>query len=499
MSDKKGSSADKVFEARSPLSKSYRGIMITSRTRISIDDSNPIFNKLIDHAASVLIESEADDNEMRIFKTSLKTSKLDEIDIEGASAYALTRFLTTVAPLVIGEIEEEGFGIALAFVEASGNEPRVVALGVGANKCRYNCSRIVVRNIVAVITSKNLEDREKKRGVVIDSVDKAYKALNSATVIDFLSSLGYMSNDIVRTPIAVYIAGSERGESEGAEVVIREGMETFVVKLPTRSPEWSLSMFPEKLVSDLETLIVKPIKMGYNFAPKGLILMGPPGVGKSVLAEAIARSLGKKVVDLKPSVYRSMWYGMTEKILDKILKNIAKRTDVALVIDDAEFLLSRTMAVHEVHISEISLILNFLQKSTRPLTILTSNSPSLIDPAILRPGRIDIAVVIGYPDREARKTIVENLLRKYNSPRDEKIVESLARATRWMSNAEIDAMIRMALSKGDGVITEETIDWARKKFRIDYNVRASEHQFLRWSISHMPGLVISYIPQDHEI
>jgi SpoVK/Ycf46/Vps4 family AAA+-type ATPase len=190
---------------------------------------------------------------------------------------------------------------------------------------------------------------------------------------------------------------------------------------------------------------------------------------------------------------------MTEKILDKILKSIVKRTDIALVIDDAEFLMSRTMAVHEVHVSEISLILNFLQKPVRPLTILTSNSPTLIDPAILRPGRIDVAIVIGYPDKEARKVIIENLLKKYGADVRGDIVENLVVATRWMSNAEIDALIRMALSKGSGKITIETIEWARKRFRIDYNVRASEHQFMRWSISHMPGLVITYIPQDHEI
>jgi SpoVK/Ycf46/Vps4 family AAA+-type ATPase len=499
LGDRRGSSADKAYEVRSPLSKSYKGLMIASRIRITLLDANNVLNRLADHAGSILAESEASDEGVRIFRASLDVPRLEDIDLEAASAYALARFLSTVAPLAIREVDEEGFGVALAFVDASEEEPRIIALGIGSNKCQHDCSRIIVRSVIAVITQKSFENKDEKRRILIESVNKVHKMLNTSTVINFLDGLGYQSYEIVRMPIAIYIVTSERGESEGAEVVIREGMETFVVKLPTRSPEWSLSMFPKNLVSDLETMIIKPIKMGYSFAPKGVILMGPPGVGKSVLAEAIAQSLGKKVVDLKPSVYRSMWYGMTEKILDRILKSIMKRTDITLVIDDAEFLLSRTMAVHEVHISEISQILNFLQRSTRPLTILTSNTPTLIDPAILRPGRIDVAVVIGYPDREARKTIVENLLKKYNAPRDEKIVEEIVRATRWMSNAEIDALIRMALSKGEGKITQETIDWARKRFRIDHNVRASEHQFLRWSISHMPGLVISYIPQDHEI
>ncbi len=499
MSDKKGMDVYRITEVRSPLSRVYKGLMLTPRVLISIDDPNPTLNKLVDHVGTVLVESEIEENDVRIFKTSLRTPKLKDIDLGSASTYALARFLTTVAPLAIKEIEGEGFGVALVFIEASNTGPRVIALGVGANKCHHECSRIIIRSVIAVITPKSFENKEEKRRTLIESVNKAHKALNNNAVIDFLAGLGYSGYDIRRIPIAIYVLSGERGEGEGAEVVIREGMETFVIKLPTRSPGWSLSMFPEKLVEDLETMVINPIKMGYSFAPKGVLLMGPPGVGKSVLAEAIAQSLGKKVVDLKPSIYRSMWYGMTEKILDKILNNITNRTDITLVIDDAEFLLSRTVALHEVHISEISLILNFLQKSTRPLTILTSNSPSLIDPAILRPGRIDIAVVMGYPEKEARRKIAENLLKKYGAPVEEKVLEDLVKATKWMSNAEIDAMIRMALSKGGGRITQDTVEWARKKFRIDHNVRSSEHQFLRWSISHMQGLVITYIPQDHEI
>jgi hypothetical protein len=501
LNDKKSRELSKVAEVRTPLEKSFRGLILSNKGKISIYDAwYPPINRLVDHISTIIADMDIRDGGPRILKIPMNITKNSEFDVRTASTYAVVRFLTSVAPLMIKETEEEGFGIALAFVDASQEEPEVVALGIGANKCLYECDRILVRSIIAIYIPKLPEKSDDRRKLLRDIAMKVSSHLDRETVTSFLTSLGYLGYSISRVPIAIYILRTaERGEGEGVEVVIREGMESFVVKLPTRNPEWSLSMFPEKLVSDLETIVVKPIKLGYSFAPKGIILMGPPGVGKSVLAEAIAQSLGKKVIDLKPSIYRSMWYGMTEKILDKILRSIVKRTDIALVIDDAEFLVSRTMAVHEVHVSEISLILSFLQKPVRPLTILTSNSPTLIDPAILRPGRIDVAVVMGYPDREARKIIIENLLKKYGAQVSEDLKESLVTATRWMSNAEIDALIRMALSKGDGKITAETIEWARRRFRIDYNVRASEHQFMRWSTSHMPGLVITYIPQDHEI
>lgn len=496
----KTNTLSKTVEVRSPLSRSYRGIMITSKGRVSLHDAwyAPI-NRLVDHISMVVADTEFREDTPRIFRIPLSQGKGD-IDIRGSSSYAVARFLSSIAPLIIKEVMDEGFGIALAFVDYSSEEPEVVSLGVGANKCSYECGRIDVKSVIAIYTPKIPEKPEERRKMLKSSANKVHEILNMMEISSFLTGLGYLEYRISRIPLAIYILRmAEKGEGEGVEVVIREGVESFVIKLPARNPEWSLSMFPEKLVSDLETIVVKPIKLGYSFAPKGVILMGPPGVGKSVLAEAIAESLGKKVVDLKPSVYRSMWYGMTEKILDRILKSIVKRTDIALVIDDAEFLVSRTMAVHEVHISEISLLLNFLQRPKRPLTILTSNSPSLIDPALLRPGRIDVAIVMGYPDRETRRLIAENLLKKYGVKVGEDIIENLVQASKWMSNAEIDALIRMALSKGDGRITRETIEWARKRFRVDHNVRASEHQFLRWSTSNIPGLVISYIPQDHEI
>jgi hypothetical protein len=501
LSDRKGKELSKVAEVRTPLERGFRGIILSTRGRVSIYDAwYPPINRLVDHVSTIIADMDIRDGGPRIYRMSMNITKGSEFDVRTVSTFAVTRFLTSIAPLMIREVEQEGFGMVFAFVDASQEEPEVVSLGIGANKCLYDCERIFVRSIIAIYMPKPPEKNDEKRRLLRDIAMKVSTYLGRDPVASFLTSLGYIGYSISKVPIAIYILKTaERGEGEGVEVVIREGMESFVVKLPTRNPEWSLSMFPEKLVSDLETIVVNPIKLGYSFAPKGIILMGPPGVGKSVLAEAIAQSLGKKVVDLKPSVYRSMWYGMTEKILDKILKSIVKRTDIALVIDDAEFLMSRTMAVHEVHVSEISLILNFLQKPVRPLTILTSNSPTLIDPAILRPGRIDVAIVIGYPDKEARKVIIENLLKKYGADVRGDIVENLVVATRWMSNAEIDALIRMALSKGSGKITIETIEWARKRFRIDYNVRASEHQFMRWSISHMPGLVITYIPQDHEI
>jgi hypothetical protein len=303
------------------------------------------------------------------------------------------------------------------------------------------------------------------------------------------------------SPLAV-IALTTKGRSvEEIKAVLSDGGEYREVRIPVRKPEWKLNDLPATIIDDIKTSIVEPLRKGMSFATKGAFLTGPPGVGKSVMAEALADSLGLKVVELRPQTYRSMWYGATERTLNAIFKEIVKkRKHIALIIDDAEFLSSRKYTMHEAHISEISTILYHLQRPDRPFTILTANNPDLIDPAILRPGRIDVTVVMGYPDRKMRmKAILRNSQRYGISFRDEKVLNKMVEITKWFTLAEVDALLRLAASKGGGRIGHEDLEWGRKKFNVNVSERISLQDYLRWWSRKTQGIVITYIPTESEI
>lgn len=284
------------------------------------------------------------------------------------------------------------------------------------------------------------------------------------------------------------------------KAVVSDGTEYRELKIPVRTPQWTIDDLPSQIVEDIKITIVEPARRGLPFAARGAFIVGPPGVGKTVMAEALASALGLKLVELRPSTYRSMWYGATEKTLNVIFQQLNKRKNkLILVIDDAEFLMARGFSFHEAHITEVSTVLYHLQRDDRPFTVLTANYPELIDPALIRPGRIDVVIILGYPDKEMRRKAILRHLRNYMIGYDEGVLERLVEVTRWFSLAEINAIVRLAAGRGKGKIGEAEVEWAKKKFNIDISYRRSMQDHLRWWARKMQGIIIPYIPPEEAI
>ncbi len=355
-----------------------------------------------------------------------------------------------------------------------------------------------------VIITYNPEVSMKSIKLLSDNVArKLWSEITSKILRTGISGVRYL--DVIESlrinnVFSVIVLNSKSYGIEEIRAVISDGSEYREVKIPVRVPEWSIEDLPPPIIDEIKVAIINPIKKGLPFAAKGAFITGPPGVGKSVMAEALASALGLKVVELRPQTYRSMWYGATEKMLNAIFQQVMKRRkEVALIIDDAEFISSRKYTIHEAHISEISTVLYHLQRHDRPFTVLTANNPDLVDPAILRPGRIDVMLVLGYPDREMRRKAILRNVERYRIRIDESLVDEIVSISRWFSLAEVDAFIRLAAGKGEGRIGKEEVEWARRRFNVRESERASMQEYLRWWASKVQGIVITYIPRENEI
>ncbi|UXD22412.1 hypothetical protein IPA_04485 [Ignicoccus pacificus DSM 13166] len=386
----------------------------------------------------------------------------------------------------------------------------VDSLGINIASSVYLNHKSRMRRMLTVVGVKNPNDpfvtltivfSTKDDNLTKDEVQKILKKERSRTkkyVNEALRLMGFNSQvKTVRTPLIVRIA--RVFSSDEIKVRVEDGSDLIDVTLKLREPEWDLSSFPSSLVEDLRTLVIEPILENKPYSIRGMIVAGPPGMGKSVLVEAMAKEMKKKVVDIEPSTYRSMWYGHTEKILRSVFEHLKRRNDLVILIDDAEFLMSRNMVTHEGYVSEISTFLKIFQERERPFIALTANYPEVIDQALLRPGRVDLLVVMGYPDKEFRRKIVENTLGRYKIKVNDDIKEDIVRLTKWFSAAEMDAFIRMAIMKGKGTITHDSLLWARRRFSIDETERARMQERTLWYLQKVQGMVVAYVKRPEEV
>ncbi|HDI02233.1 MAG TPA: ATP-binding protein, partial [Ignisphaera sp.] len=309
---------------------------------------------------------------------------------------------------------------------------------------------------MAVVTRSSMYndygDTDESRGAVIIMTSEKLRAYDIDKILSraqdlaefYGSRLGMKIPNIIAID-DVRVVNLAIEEQDVVKIRMREDYgKPVTLKIPVLKPLWTVEDLPQKLREDIQTLIIDPMRSGARYAPRGLIIVGPPGVGKSVTAEALAHAMDKSILRLSPSTYRSMWYGMTEKTLHKIFAAVKKRHDLVILVDDADFLVQRLQAIHEAYIAEVNVWLNILQDPSRPFTVMTTNVPDLLDPALIRPGRLDIAMLMGYPDREMRMKISLRAAKRYGVALDSETAIEIARITRWFNAAEIDALIRMA-------------------------------------------------------
>jgi transitional endoplasmic reticulum ATPase len=236
----------------------------------------------------------------------------------------------------------------------------------------------------------------------------------------------------------------------------REVTPTAMREVYIESPNipWDAVGGLEGVKDNLREAVEWPLKNPERFArlginpPKGILLHGPPGCGKTLLARVVATESEANFISVRGPEIFSKWVGESEKAIREIFRKARMAAPSIIFFDEFDALVpSRGSAadsrVTERVISQLLTEIDGLLSLQNVVVLAATNRPDIIDPAVLRPGRFDRRVYVPPPDEEARLKILR--IKTEKMPLDETVnLETLARRMDGYSGADIDSVVREA-------------------------------------------------------
>ena len=204
--------------------------------------------------------------------------------------------------------------------------------------------------------------------------------------------------------------------------------------------------------------------------PKGVLLTGPPGTGKTMLAKAIANSTSATFLGLVGSELAQKYIGEGGRLVRELFDLAKEKAPAIIFIDEIDSIGSKrldssTSGDREVQRTLMQLLseMDGFESTQNVKIIAATNRPELLDKALLRPGRFDRIIEIGLPDSSARTKILKILTQ--NMPLNKSVnLKQIANKTDGFSGAELKALVMeagmKAISEGQESVTESDFSLA---------------------------------------
>lgn len=208
---------------------------------------------------------------------------------------------------------------------------------------------------------------------------------------------------------------------------------------------------------ELNLSVIQPIQHPENFEslgiplPAGVLLFGPPGCGKTLLAKAIANESGANFISVKGPELLDKYVGESEKAVRQVFDRARSSSPCIVFFDELDSLCPKRGSdksgggVSERVVNQLLTEMDGLNSRNSVFIIAATNRPELIDPAMLRPGRLDKLLYVPLPSPEDRVSILHAVSKKVNLSKQVNIDE-IAKSNRadGYSGADCAALIREA-------------------------------------------------------
>ena len=185
-------------------------------------------------------------------------------------------------------------------------------------------------------------------------------------------------------------------------------------------------------------------KMGIK-PPKGALIYGPPGCGKTLLGRALATESGANMILVKGPEILSKWIGESEKAIREIFRKAKAAAPCVVIFDELDSLARYKSGEGGASETVLSQLLTEIEEgiSSRVVVIGITNRPDVLDTSLLRTGRLDLVLYVEPPDEKGRLEIIKILTKKMPLVNDVKLQE-IAVATQNYTGADLAALCREA-------------------------------------------------------
>ena len=236
------------------------------------------------------------------------------------------------------------------------------------------------------------------------------------------------------------------------KLIIPSALREFYIENATTS--WETVGGMEKIKNAIEENIIWSIKEPEKFTklgidpPKGILLYGPPGCGKTLLARATANKSEANFITIKGPEILSKWVGESELAIREIFRKAKSATPCIILIDEIDSITKarsfedNSFNSTEKVLSQLLTEMDSSENSQDVFVIGTTNRPDLLDMSLMRPGRFDHLLYVGPPDEKSRISILKILTNKM--PIQKISIEELALLTKGYSGADLKSLCRQA-------------------------------------------------------
>ena len=238
--------------------------------------------------------------------------------------------------------------------------------------------------------------------------------------------------------------------------------------------------------------------------PKGVLLVGPPGTGKTLLARAVSGEAGVPFFSISGSDFVEMFVGVGASRVRDLFDQAKKNSPCIIFIDEIDAVgrqrgtgLGGGHDEREQTLNQLLVEMDGFGVNEGVIMIAATNRPDILDPALMRPGRFDRQVVVGYPDIKGREAILKVHARKKPLAPDVKL-STVAKSTAGFTGADLENLLNeaalLAARKGRKAITMQEIEEATIKVVVgaEKKTRVMNEKEKKLTAYHEAGHAIAF-------